>query len=409
MSKRTTYLGKRCFLFISLSLSLLGCQKTNTESHEIQHWVVTNGHLAVWSFYEGVIDARHMETIMSFLNGNALITELVPEGTVVRAGDWVAKFDSSDAEKEFAKESYDLVLAQAELDSLENAELPMELEDKKMRLEEERCKYETEKQYLEECRLLVKDGLISEPEIQQQEAKVRGFDVRLQQLSRQLSLWEEHTQPSRLEKARANLNAVKNRLLVVQQQLSNCVLRAPAAGTVVYNSVNIGTEYRTVRVGDMMYKNQPFMYIPAMSDFVVRSYAPEAELGRIAVGMRAEITPIAYPECRLRGTVENVSAMAQTRPEFPPWQKYFAVVVRIDDVDGKLRPGMSARLAVASCISDDSLLIPRTAVFWVDRVPYCIVRLRNKKEKRQLVLGQASDKYFNVVSGLVSGVEVVLP
>ena len=45
---------------------------------------------------------------------------------------------------------------------------------------------------------------------------------------------------------------------------------------VVYRPLHLGVDYRTVRVGDSIYFNQPFMAIPDMRDVVVECSVPES-------------------------------------------------------------------------------------------------------------------------------------
>ncbi len=368
--------------------------------------VVTSGEFSAWSVYDGVLDARRVEAVMSKLNGPVTITDLVPEGTAVKKGDLLARFDCAPIEGDLVKFEHDGTLAKLQLESLEKAELPMELLDLQTQALEARFNYNSEKQYLEDSRPLLEKQLISQQELQQQELKVQGLKSKLDQIESRLKLTTEHLHPSKLERARADLATAEQQLKTARAFLDKCSLKAPSDGQVAYSPLNVGGEFRTVRVGDTVYKNQTFMYIPDMSELVVRCYVPEADLSRVQPGMTAIVAPVAYPASGLTGAVESVSAMAQARPGYPGWQKYFHVVIGLEGTDPRLRTGISVNVSVLSSSKARAVLIPRTAVRWADRRPVCRVLGGRGPEERELELGAANDQYYEVVRGVEPGERV---
>ncbi len=65
--------------------------------------VVSQGTLSVWSSYQGKLEARKVEIILSRFNGSATIVDLAPEGSQVSAGDMLVRFDSSQVERDLLK------------------------------------------------------------------------------------------------------------------------------------------------------------------------------------------------------------------------------------------------------------------------------------------------------------------
>ena len=196
---------------------------------------------------------------------------------------------------------------------------------------------------------------------------------------------------------------------MAERQLSNCVVRAPCDGMVAYKAVSLGSEFRTVRVGDAVYRNQPFVTVSDMSDLVVRCAVPESDLLKVPVDSPVEVRPLAYPELVLRGAVESVGGMAQALAGRPQGQKYFGVVVRLQERDGRLRAGMSVEMRVRSYATPRALLVPRTAVEWGGDQPSCEVLRAGKPERVPLQLGRAGDTEIEVLDGLQPGDRVRLP
>lgn len=406
MGRMGTTLFNKCIIAGVLLLLIVGCSQSPPIGASVS--IATND-FQVWTIYDGIIEARHTEIVMSKFNGSAVITELAPEGAQVKAGDLLVRFDSSAIEDEIVKLDQEVRMAGAELDGLENAELPMDIQQRQIQLSETQCQLDSEKQFLEESRELLKQDLVSEPEIQQQGIKVSGLQSKADQLTQQMQMVQKHLHPSKMERARANLVAAQQKLQRAKEQLQHCTVLSPSAGLVVYTPLHIGGEFRLVRIGDTVYKNQPFMSIPDMRNLIGLCYTPESELGYIRTGCVTRITPLAFPELSLTGSVDAIGSMAQARPGFPPWQKYFQVTIRLSGRDDQLRPGMTASIAVLSYHNRSAVLIPRLAVIWNDKKPYCDILQGSTVERRPLLLGRANDQYFEVQSGVKVGERVAIP
>lgn len=369
---------------------------------------VVKGPLTVWSDYEGRLEATRVVMIMSRFRGNATVVELAPEGTKVSKGDVLVRFDSSSLEREVLKLERDCALAKSELDSLEHAELPLELRDLEMELMETRSTLSAEQQYLDASFQLAKEGLVSEQEIEQQKLKVSEITTQLETLKLKMQLTKEYLHPSALKRAQVKLTSAKQELKLADQQLQNSVVLAPSDGVVIYKRIYIVTEFRTIRIGDSVFPNQPFMVLPDMNDFVVHCQVPEGELSRIRKGKNVFIRPLAYPGVRLRGVVETIGSTAQNLPGQPGWQKFFHVVIGLKDTDSQLRPGMSVTAHILSYQNLEAVLIPRTAVWWEAGKPFGKVLTGSSQETRQLKLGMGNEKSYEVIEGLKPGDKVVV-
>jgi RND family efflux transporter MFP subunit len=243
----------------------------------------------------------------------------------------------------------------------------------------------------------------------QQQAKVDQLKARVEGYRQQKRLTEKFLHPAERARARATLEAAEQELGLAREQLEACVMRAPASGMVAYHPLHIGTEYRTVRVGDTIFKNQPLITIPDMTDIVVDCQVPEAELSRVAPGAQVTVVPVAYPDLRLVGVVQTVSSVAQRMPDHPAWQKFFRVVIALEESESRLRSGMSVYAQVLSHHREDAVLVPRTAITWNGDQPTCRLRGLSGSELRTLELGKANTTHYEVLAGLEPGDRVLTP
>lgn len=364
--------------------------------------------LSVWTAYTGVLEARNVLMIMSLYQGTATVIELAPEGSKVSRNEILVKFDSSKLESEVIKFERNYSLAASEFESLKNAELPLAIRDLEMELLALKMELSGENHYLKESIQLAEEGLVSEQEIKLQQEKVNELERQLETLELRMQLTMDYLHPSAMRNARAKLESAEQELQLAREQLDNCIIRSPGSGIVVYKPHYFGAEFRTIHIGDSVYPNQPFMFLPDMNDLVVFADVPEAELSKVQEGREVIIQPLAYPDVRLHGAVEKIGSMAQMLPGQPDWQRFFHVVIDVSELDSRLRPGMSVTMHILSHYNPRALFIPRTAISWLEEEPHATVVTRLSNETRKLKLGSGNEKYYEVIEGLVAGDTVLI-
>ena len=401
MRQMRTRLG---FAGLLLALALAGCGREAAETPRTA--VAERGALRMAIPFQGELEARRVETISVGVQGSAVLSELVPEGTRVEKGDLLARFDASQIEQDLARQENEWVRARQELESLEKAELPLELLDMESKRLEARAEREAEERFLESARSLAERGLMSDGEVAQQEAKVAGLAARGEQMDVRIELTKKHVHAARLAKARAALEAAERQRDFTASQRALCEVRAPVAGTATLVPLPVGGEYRTAHVGDTLFRNQAFLCLPDPSEHVVRGFVGEAELPWVKTGSVVDAVPAAFPDMKLTGRVESVGGMAQTRPGQPLWRKFFPVQIALDPIPAPLPVGLSVRAEVVAGESSNALLLPREAVEW--RGGRSFVR-KASGEETEVKTGLADALRIEIVSGLSAGDEVRLP
>ena len=356
--------------------------------------------------FQGELEARHVEMITVGVQGSAVLAELAPEGTRVEQGGLLARFDAAQIEQDLARQENDLVRARQELESLEKAELPLELLELESKARDARAESEAEARFLESVRDLAARGLMSTGEVARQEEKAAAVEMRAGQEQERVELTRRHVHAARLAKARAALAAAEQQRDFTARQLALCEVRAPVAGVATLLPLPVGGEYRTAHVGDTLFHNQAFMCLPDPAEHVVRGFIGEAELPWVKPGNAVAAVPAAFPQVRLAGRVESVGGMAQTRPGQPAWRKYFPVQIALEAFSEPLPVGISVRAEIVAGEAANALLLPREAVIW--RAGQAIVR-RPGGEEQAVETGLADDRNVEIVNGLEAGAEVLLP
>jgi Cu(I)/Ag(I) efflux system membrane fusion protein len=183
--------------------------------------------------------------------------------------------------------------------------------------------------------------------------------------------------------------------LALEERAERALLwRSPAAGTLVR---------RDVVAGAPAPRNQVLLRIVDLSVLWLDAQVAERDLGAVTLGQDARATFPAAPALELEGKVIFVAPVLDER------SRTAAVRVEVRNDDGRLRPGMFARLALQATIARDTVLVPQEAVLdsGVRQLAWIAVG-KGRFEPREVQLGAAGDGgLVEIRAGLAPGDRVV--
>ncbi len=133
--------------------------------------------------------------------------------------------------------------------------------------------------------------------------------------------------------SRAELKQAKAALSMIEIHLAHATVRAPFDGCIAS---------RTVEVGQMAAPGQPMFEVADIKTVKVSCAVPEVQFGELAPGTSARILVDAYPDDVFSGQVSRVS------PTVRPETRTFAVEIEVPNAEGRLRPGMFARVELVT-------------------------------------------------------------
>jgi len=144
-----------------------------------------------------------------------------------------------------------------------------------------------------------------------------------------------------------NKDVAESRLASAKLDLEKSRVVAPWAGRV--------TE-KKVEVGDYVLPGQPVVELVDVSRLKVRAPAPASDVPYLEVGAPAVIRLDAFPGETFEGEVVRLAA------ELDPAARTLGVEVEIPNRNGRLKPGMLARMEIPRRTLQDALLVPLAAV-----------------------------------------------
>ncbi len=153
--------------------------------------------------------------------------------------------------------------------------------------------------------------------------------------------------------AQAQLRSARTSLQRARQNLGYATITSPVTGTVIERSVDQG---QTVNAG----MTAPTLFIIAgdLARMQILTSVDEADIGRIAPGQAVDFTVQAFDREHFAGTVDQVRLQSTTLENVVT----YAVVVAVDNSDGRLLPGMTATADFIVAEAPDVLCVPNAAL-----------------------------------------------
>lgn len=388
-------------LLILLLLWWLVPSKSADESAQIPV-SVKRGPFSVLVTTTGELSASHSEKI----NGpdglqasgiyQAKITDLIAEGTLVKAGDYVATLDRSEVENR---------LKDMETEYQRNeSEYTKTRLDTTMQLRTVRNDLINMKYDLEEKKIVLAQSKF-EPK-----ATIRQAQINLDKAQRALAQSQKDYQLKK-QQAKAQMKGVEagfarigRRRQALVDLLDKFVIRASKSGMVIYFREWNGTR-RTV--GSPISAWDPTVAtLPDLSSMVSKTYVNEIDISKVQKGQVVNIGVDAFPKRKYTGQVISIANIGEQLPHTDA--KVFEVVIQVNGSDSILRPAMTTSNAIVTRKLSDVLYIPLEALHNGPKGSYVYKKEGYSSVKQAVVSGVANENEVVITKGLEQGDKVLL-
>ena len=216
----------------------------------------------------------------------------------------------------------------------------------------------------------------------------------------------------RISAQRQRVDSQERRTEQLIENIAMLEVRAPVAGTISYGDPNPRRRYgeqKEIIVGTTMNRREVIGSIPDLSQLIVNVDIPEATRSKISTGMHAEMRIKALPNLQLSGVVSKISDMATNLIQYDQSSpKIYPTVIRLDQTDSDLRPGMTVEVDMISEVISDVLFVPVEALYVKEGEVFCNVMKATGSEVRKVTIGKSSSNYVEIVEGLKEGERVIL-
>jgi multidrug efflux pump subunit AcrA (membrane-fusion protein) len=317
------------------------------------------------------------------------IQDIVPEGTIVAQGEYIAQLDRS---------SYSNTLKDAE-DQLKTYQnnVDMKILDTAVVLTNLRDEIKNQRYVVEEAKITLDQSKYEPP------ATIRQAEINLDKSRRTLTQ-KIKAYDLRIAQTLSEINHEKRHLdqqigLVddLRAYLAGFTIKAPSSGMVIYKKERNGNKRKA---GSNL---NPFdnvvATLPDLTSMISKVYVNEIEVSKIKPGLKVNITVDAFPNKSYSGTVMTVANIGEQLPNSDA--KMFEVQIKVAGEDPMLRPSMTTTNKIIVKTFDNTVYIPTECVqAGIDSIPFVYGK---NKTKQYVVVGESNDKNVIIEQGLKPG------
>lgn len=294
--------------------------------------------------------------------GDLQIIKLLKSGTIVKKGEIVVQFDTSNLQGTLNERKSALRQAEAEIERIQ-AQARLQ-EEQNVTLVMQR-KYDVERASLEASKQEILSKIDGE--------KNKLLLSNAQQLAvetDQKVISDRDGYAADAAAGQHKRNAEGYEVTETARRIAEMTLRAPIDGMVTLlpnfrnrSGFGFGSNAPEFKEGDKTYPHAAIAELPDLSTLRVTARIDETDRGRIKVGNSAKVNVDALPDKELEAVVDEISTLA--RNDFSTWPppKNFDVVITLSQLDPRLRPGMSANVRILVEQVPNSLMIKPEALF----------------------------------------------
>jgi len=226
---------------------------------------------------------------------------------------------------------------------------------------------------------------------------------------------QERSARLRLDQSREAVRQAEADLEKAADDLSKVTIYAPLSGRVIALNAEEG---EVVVSGTMNNPASVIGTIADLSEILVKVDVDENEIVDVELGQTATVRVDAIPEHEASGRVVEIGSSGYTLTGQGD-VTFFKVEILLDELDPRLRPGMSARAEIEVAESDDTLVVPIQAVVYrppgdgdeeVDKdeeIRVVFVMEENEAVKRPVEVGLSDETHVEILSGLDEGEQVI--
>jgi HlyD family secretion protein len=382
------------------------------------------------------------------------VLRAVPEGPLVKEGDFLVQLDGTGFEKEM--EAQKVIVANAKTLQIQ-AETKLKTSIEALREYNEGTYVEFEKMIeneifdaesliatnnqnlkqaeanFEHSKRLAAKGYITPQELQSAEFAVKNADLQVNKAENMLELGKKKMHvlenitskkfrlqfQSDIEAAEVGLTsaneayeAEKAKIKEIDSMTAKCKIVVPKGvrGQVVYaKESSRGGQDWALEEGGTVRENQVLIRLPNPKKMEVKALINEQSITQIDPEMPVKIRVDALNNRELTGRVTKVNQYAEQSGWMASSVRKYAVFIRIFNPPDSLKPGMNASVSIQTKYKKDALIAPVQSVYGVQGKQYCLIKKgENEWETREVKTEGENAEHVLISDGVQPGDVLVM-
>jgi HlyD family secretion protein len=322
----------------------------------------------------------------------------VDRGDQVKAGDTLARLDSSEQQAQLAQAQGRLAEAEAEYTKMLNGNRSEEINRAQAQLTSAQARVDLSAKQLERNQFLAESGAIAQLDLDEIIQEDQTNRASLQEAQQQLQELTQGFRPEDIQQSAARVTTARAELQEIQSQLNKTTLKAPFDGIVTQKHANIGAIITpTMAAASDSASATPSSIIELASGLEVLVNVPEANIGRIKTGQPVDIIADAYSDRTFKGTVRTIEPEAVSEDDVTS----FRVRVRLNQEESLLRSGMNVDAIFIGEPIPNAMLVPTVAVTnRNDQMGVLVPDAQGQAKFQPVTVGVTQDGKTQIVDGL---------
>jgi multidrug efflux pump subunit AcrA (membrane-fusion protein) len=390
--------NKKKILFIGIPILLLILGYTFFSSDDENEVSITANVIRGEFLNEVIISGEAQSTSLKNIDGpsnlrkfrlnNIKIQDLIPEGTVVKAGDYVGRLDPSLVNEQ-------IIDARLNLESAESKYLQEQL-DTTLTLKQERTAIKDIQFNIQEDELELKQSIYESPStIKQLEIKIERATRDLKEKKEDYSI-KKRKAVAKMVEVGTEVSKIRTKLDELISLQASFTIHSDASGMVTYAKNWDGSKKK---VGsDISPWNLTIATLPDLTKMESKTYSNEVDIRKIKEEQEVAVGFDAFPDITMDGIVTTVANVGENKRGSDI--KLFQVLIKLKDSNASIRPGMTTSNRILIQKKEDVLMIPLEAVFSKDSISYVYTDSGFSIDKKQVELGESNEDVIIVTNGL---------
>jgi RND family efflux transporter MFP subunit len=342
--------------------------------------VARKGDLIQWINTSGVAKPIQEVDIISRIGGQVVLLN-VHNGKFINKDDLIFKIDDTEYKIALKQAEYNLLDARVEYNLMKFGSVPGGADVGRFKKE-----IDSLRKVYEEMKKKYEMGLVSEGDF---ERVKRDYEALL-----------VYSDVNR-EDVIANKSGLNRALIEYEKAKLNVEytqIKAPFSGYIADCDINVGS---------YVSPGQKCMKLIDISAVKIVAEVTETQLAKIKTGNIAEVEFVAYPGEVFRGRVVEVN------PYIDIERRVGKVVVLVENIGEKIKPGMFANVRIQGDIYRDVLLVPKKAVVMRDNRPVVFVYQGVNEDSGlskwfYVELGRENEQFYEIKSGINPGDTIII-
>lgn len=334
------------------------------------------------------IKIKGPSTLRKFRLRDIKIQDLVPEGTIVKKGDYIGRLNPSEINEQ-------IIDANLNLESAQSKYIQQQL-DTTLTLKQERNSIKDLIFDIEESRLELKQSVYEPP------ANIRQLEIKIERYERDLKEKQENYS---IKKRKAiakmvvegnNVSKIKKKLDDLTNLRKSFTIHSETNGMVTYVKNWDGSKKK---VGSSISPWDPSIAsLPDLTKMESKTYTNEVDIRNIKKGLPVTIGFDAFPDISVEGIVTDVANVGEKKRGSDI--KVFQILIKLNETNDNIKPGMTTSNKILTDKEENVLTIPLDAVFLKDSINYVYVKSGFSINKKQVELGKSNYDIVIIKNGL---------